>query len=681
MNLKPLEDDDIQAIAKQAVDDAEDYVTSQIADERIKSQKYYDGQVDIGHEDGRSKVVSTVVRDKVRAVKPSLLRVFLSSDKPVEYAPTGPEDVKFASQATKFIHHQFNKLQGYRILSEAFHDALVKKGGIVKAYWENYQESEIYEHDGVSDDEFSLIVNDPLVEVIEHTETISVEIDADGIEIQVPTHDLKISVTQETGKLCIESVPPEEFYVTSDATTLEDARAIVHKREMRVGDLVAMGYDFDTIIELAGDHGDTYQDEERYQRQAYDLGEDESDDPSMRLITVSEVYMKIDIEGVGVPAMQRIMLAGDDDTLLDFEAWGDLPFAYFEIEPEPHTFFGNSLADLLIADQDASTAITRGLLDNIGLTNNPREEIVDDQVNIEDVLNNEIGGKVRVKNPGMIRPLVVPFIAGDTLNAVQYYEQKIDEKAGVTEFGAGLDPNAIAGTSATAANLAAQGSAGHIEVMARNLAEGGVTQLFKLMLKLTIENTDAETMMQIAGDQYEPIDPRSWRKDMDVTINVGLGIGKEQERYLALQSALQMQTNIYQSYGAQNGLVGMTEIRNTLADMLALGGLKNVERYFKPMTADQEQAILQSMQENQPEQPDQTTAYLQGEQIKAQAKAQTDMAKLQLDGQKLMMEDDRKRDEMVQNLALEVAKILGQYGTQVDLATIKNEQNMPRGAF
>ena len=195
---------------------------------------------------------------------------------------------------------------------------------------------------------------------------------------------------------------------------------------------------------------------------------------------------------------------------------------------------------------------------------------------------------VRTKQSGAINPLTVPFVAGQTLIAVEYLDAQIDHKTGVSAASSGLDANALTGTTATAVNATVQGAATQIEVMARNLAEGGVTQLFKLMLKLTIENCDKAEMMAISGGDYMPVDPRSWNKEMDVTVNVGLGTGKEGERLMALQQALDMQVQIFTNYGVGNGLVGMTEIRNTLADMLALGGLRNIDRYFKPMTVEQE---------------------------------------------------------------------------------------------
>ena len=76
--------------------------------------------------------------------------------------------------------------------------------------------------------------------------------------------------------------------------------------------------------------------------------------------------------------------------MLDFEPCDELPFAKFEIDPEPHTFYGRSLAEIVMDDQDAATSVLRSILDNVAMTNNPRLGIVEGAVNIDDVLNNEI---------------------------------------------------------------------------------------------------------------------------------------------------------------------------------------------------------------------------------------------------------------------------------------------------
>jgi len=221
--LKKMSDDEVQSIVKDALDSAISFVESEIAEDRIKSQRYFEGEVDIGQEDGRSKIVSTKVRDTIRAIKPSLMRVFLSSENPVEFIPTSQEDVTGAEQATKFAHWKFQQLDGYRLLNDAIHDALVKKTGVIKIWWEDNKEAEIHSYTNVTEEEMFAIVNDENVTVLEHSTEVEMEMNEMGIEMEVPMHSLKVSYEKQTGNLQMESVPPEEFIVDRNAKSVDDA--------------------------------------------------------------------------------------------------------------------------------------------------------------------------------------------------------------------------------------------------------------------------------------------------------------------------------------------------------------------------------------------------------------------------------------------------------------------------
>jgi hypothetical protein len=694
--LKPMTDQEIESIAREAVTDSVDFIESEIAEDRIKAQRYFDGEVDIGEEEGRSKVVATKVRDTIRAIKPSLMRVFLSTDKPVEYVPRGPEDVQAAEQATEYMHYVFNEHNGYRVLNDAFHDAMVKKVGIVKVYWDNYQEQETYDFENLNEMEYRVLTMDDDIEVLESTKRVEMTIDEMGMEVEAPYYDLKIARYKDVGKMCIESVPPEEFFVDRNARSIDDAYAVCHRTEMRIGDLIQMGYDYEDVKSLTGlQHSDTFSEVEEFERRGYeeDYSDEDVQDPAMRLVAITEVYMKIDVTGSGIPTLQKVTLGGAQYKLLDYMACSHIPFAAFEVDPEPHTFYGRSVADLIINDQDASTAMLRGVLDNVALTNSPRLEILDGAVNVDDLLNNEIGGIIRVKQAGAIQPQAVPFVAGQTLTALQYLDLEIENKTGVTKASTGLSPDALQNTTAAAVNATVQAQAGQIEVMARNLAEGGMRRMFTLMLKVMHENVEEQQMMRIAGAEYVPVDPRSWNVTMDVTVNVGLGTGREEQKLAALMQTFQVQSQIMQGYGPQNGIVSLTQIRNTLADILALNGIRNSTRYFNPMNPQVEQQMMMQQQQaaqQQGQQGDpQVQAYLQAEQMKTQAKAQTDMAKmqaqmqkdqfkLQLEAQKAAADDDRARDKMDQDLLVSAAEILGKYGTAVDVERIKQMQAMPR---
>ena len=675
-----MTDDEVQDIVKDALSEATSFIESEISQDRIKSQRYFEGEVDIGQEEGRSKIVATKVRDTIRAIKPSLMRVFLSSENPVEFVPTSQEDVVNAEQATKYAHWKFQQLNGYNLLNDAIHDALVKKTGVLKIWWEDTTDAEIRSYTNLTEEELSAIVNEDNVEVIEHTAELGMMTDETGIQTEQEKHSLKVSYQKKQGELKIEGVPPEEFLVDRNAKSVSDAYIVAHKTEMRVSDLVSMGYDFERISELSGLSSDsTYTDTEQFERQGYEQEDEDITDVSMKQVQVTEAYMKIDKEGTGVAIMYRVLLAGGESEVLECEPYGEVPFAVFEIDPEPHTFFGRSVADLIMNDQDSSTAMLRGMMDNVALTNSPRQGYVQGQVNVDDLMNNEIGGLVRMKSPQALVDIATPFVAGQVLTAMQYMDDAVEAKSGVSRASMGLDPDALQNTSATAARLQAQQGSAQIEVMARNIAEGGMKRLFKLMLELLVENSCEETMMRLHG-QFLPIDPRVWNTGMDMTVNVGVGTGQEGERHAALAQALQMQMQIWTQYGNGNGLVTMTGIRNTLGDMLALQGVRNVDRYFQPINPEIEQQLIQEQQQMASENPELTEAdaLVQAEQYKADKKAEMDMMKMQIEAQKALAVDDRERDELDQELIIKAAEILGKYGTSVDTAKIKDAQQKAR---
>ena len=701
MRIEPLDKMTVEGIIQKAVQDAIDFIESEISEPRIKAQRYFDGEVDLGHEAGRSKVVATKCRDVVRGIKPSLQRVFLTTENAVEFVPRSPEDVAAAEQMTKYANYKFQQNNGFRLLSDAFQDAMVKKTGVLKVAYEDKTKAEIYTLTNLSDEEFAFAVDADDVEVLEHTVSQVIEIDEMGVEIERPVHDVKISRTVPDGDITVVSVPPEEFFVDRNARSVDDFYVIGHRTDLTVGDLLAMGYELD---ELSGAQGtlSTIEAEAEFERRGYavDQDEDENVDPTSKKVVVTEAYMKMDIEGTGIPQLYQFILAGAGYKMLSYEMADEVPFAIFEVDPEPHAFFGRSVVDLVMDDQDAATSMLRGVLDNTALTNNPGLQVIEGQVAVDDLLNNEIGRIVRVKQAGAVQEMAVPFTAGQTLPALQYFDMLVDNKTGVSKAAQGLDPDVLQSATATAVAATMEGAAGQVEVMARNLAEGGMRRLFKLIVNAIVKNTDKEEIIRL-NNQFVPVDPRVWNTDMDLAVNVGLGTGRENEKAAVLREVMQTQMGIWQQYGPNNGLVTMTQIRNTQADILAAAGIRNADRYFLPMDfqteqqfvaqkeAEAQQMAAMQQQQGMP-QSDPNQAFIMAEQMKAQSKMQVDMAKLQLDAQKaaadqqfkaaeLAAKDDLKRDEMVQDLAIEVAKILGQYGAQVDVAAVRSEQEADRG--
>jgi outer membrane translocation and assembly module TamA len=304
---------------------------------------------------------------------------------------------------------------------------------------------------------------------------------------------------------------------------------------------------------------------------------------------------------------------------------------------------------------------------------------------MDDLLNNEIGGIVRVKDINALREFAIGNAATAALPAIQFYDEAIRAKTGVTGAAMGMDANALQSQTAAGVNAAVQAASAVSELIARNLAEGGMRQMFRLIAQIARANPNPNEMMRLDG-QFVPVDPRSWTSDLDLVTNVGLGNNHRDERIAALQMTMQTQMQVWQTYGPSNGIVTMTGIRNTLADILGMAGIHNADRYYNQMNPQIEQQLMmqaaQAAQGQQPQQPsDPNMAFLQSEQMKTATRAQVDMAKVQLDAEKMRMDDDRERDRMAQDLAIRAGELLAKTGVQLDLNAIKREQQMPRMQF
>ena len=91
------------------------------------------------------------------------------------------------------------------------------------------------------------------------------------------------SSTEKEGKVAIECLPPEEFLINKGRTILEDATIVAH-RSMAVSDLVAMGYDYEAVLEVAGNQSNFETNSEYLARfdDSYNRGYDNLDDSNKK---------------------------------------------------------------------------------------------------------------------------------------------------------------------------------------------------------------------------------------------------------------------------------------------------------------------------------------------------------------------------------------------------------------
>jgi hypothetical protein len=447
-------------------------------------------------------------------------------------------------------------------------------------------------------------------------------------------YDVTCKRKKTGGKLSIENVPPEEFGISRKAKmNMQEAPAVIHRFRRTKSQLLSMGYPKGLIEDLGNSEGDDYN-SERVQRMAFDddyvdAGQDTGDE-SQREYWVAEAYMRVDYDGDGIAELRKVCRCGGKT--LDNQVVDVIPFVSICPIPEPHKFYGLSIADMAMPGQLAETGLLRAAIDNTFLQTNGRYFAVEGQVNLDDLLSSRPGGVVRIKAPGMAGRLDQGAgDVGQAMGMLEYMKGYNEDSTGWSRQSQGNDPSGLKqNETATKANIVSNKADMRVDLIARNFAEGFV-DLFKMMLKLTSQHQKKKVQIRLSG-RWVDMDPREWRNQFDVSINVGLGVGNKDQQIAHLMNLQQAQAN---------GLaIGISKPANLYASCLELAkamGFKSAEKFFSEPDP------------NQPP-PDPSQGAMQIEQMKLQAKAQSEsqalQAKTQADMQSKQADMQLERERM-----------------------------------
>ena len=686
---EPMDDAELEAIVNGELQDAVSYIDSDISPIRAKGTEYYRGDPFGNEEDGRSQVVAMEVRDTVSAMMPSLMKVFFSSENVVEYVPRGPEDESNAQQATDYANFVFSAdnngfMQSYAI----FKDALVRKCGIAKYWWEETEDVRIEEYSGLDDQTIQVLMQeDAQVTIVmsypdpaisqEQVAMVQQQAAMVGVEAPPPPmlHDVQIKRINKGGRIRIMAVPPEELVIDRRARSFEDAGIIAHRQMLTVGKLIEMGYDLEEIEpNLSSTDLETNDEYLARQPLSTGLGANDSMNPMQRSLLYVEAYLRVDYDGDGLPELRKICCMGSGYKMLRNLPASYIPFVDFPFDPEPHTspIEAMSVFDITHDIQEIKSQVLRNTLDSLAQSIHPRTAIVEGQVNIDDVLNNETGAVIRMRAPGMVQPLAQPFVGQAGYSMLEYMDQVKEDRTGMSKAAMGLNADALQSSTKAAVAATISASQSRLELTARIMAEG-MKKLFKGILFLLTTHQDKPRMVRLRN-QWVQIDPRAWDASMDVSVNIGLGNGDTNERLQALMMILQKQEQMIAQLGMDNPVVTPAMYTRTLQKVVELSGMKDASQYFQMLPPD-----FQVPQTPPKPTPEEVLAQVQAESI--QADIQKKAAELELQRQKMMRDDDFRRDQMAQDYLLKKYELELKYGTQISNAELMAMQNMDREAM
>jgi hypothetical protein len=594
------------------------YYTSEIADEQAKAIDYYYGRPFGDEREGRSSVVDRTVAITIDSSLAALVKPFVSADEVVSFEPRGEEDVEQAEQATEYVNYVFQcDNQGFLILHDWFKDALLTKIGVVKAWWEDRTTETV---------EPVMVDALGLMQARESEDYQGEEDNGDG------TFTVQMRKVVPDGRVKVENVPPEEFLISPFARSIDEAPYTAHRpsnytRSM----LIEMGMDAEVVADLpeyaSGRNEESrsiarYRDEEWASTQRDFAGSDKAQD----IVGVLDEYIRVDYDGDGIAELRRVIRV--QDTILLNEPVAENPFSLLCPVPMPHKVYGLSLADQTMDLQRIASVVWRQTLDNLYLSNNPRPVIPDAAVNdstLDDLEDPTPGAGIRVKVGGQLDFMTVPFAADKSFSMLQYIEAQSEARTGVSRQGRGFDRDALRKgdiMTATQAAMVEDKNNERTEMIARIFAETGVKRLFKMILRLLVENQPKERMIRLRN-KWVPVDPRNWNADMDLSISVGLGVGNKTEQMAQADGILQKMATIGQTPFAY--LIDANKVHAALKRAFNAAGVKNVNEYLNDPADDVDPETGQPRERETPPSADV---------LKAQADGQAQQAKMQMEQQR-----------------------------------------------
>lgn len=653
-------DDDYEHTVKMLIEDARDYEQNTRGLVREEYMKYYLGLEPGLNEEGRSTIVITDVRDTILAILPSLMRIFTAQDHAVEYVPNFEAAEPKAAEQTDYINYVvMDDNEGFMMLHSLFKDLLTKGEGI--AYWWTDYTPEVSEQHfrGITHQQAQVLAVEPGVEILESRVVRKdppqppTQENPQGTP-EVAYFDVRVRYTKnEEPRLRVQAIPPDEFRIDRNAKSEYEATIVGWERVVRPSELVLRGFPVDQVAEYKGSNFVSGRwGEERILRNPglndYTLSGEESTG-----VKFGEYFVRIDADDDGIDELHYICTMGESDDIVKDDIVPDVTFRMFHCDPEPHAAIGHSITELVMDIQKIKSNIVRNSLDSMAQTIYPRLKFVENLVNVDDILNTEMGAPIRTKDINAVEQLNHVFLGEAPMQFIQYLDLVTAKRTGISDASKGLDPKALQSTTMKGVDMVITGAQERIELIARIIAETGLKGMYRGLLRESCRNPCPQRTLKIRG-KWANVDPSTFYPDLSVRVNPAIGRGSDMDRLSVLVQVKATQEAILQQMGPDNPMVTPVEYRATLQDILAIAGIKNVSRYFKDITPELLQGYLQMKKQNEP--PNPALILAQNETEKTRANVVKTVADDRFRNRKLVMDDHFRRINMVGKALLDEDK-------------------------
>lgn len=530
-----------------------------------------------------SDLVSTDVADTIEWALPSLMKVFTGSDEVITIAGVTEEDDTKAETMQELLVYQLQRQNKFfPILYNWIKDSLITGLGIIKCYWER-TEGYTTEQTKLNNEALQALIQTG----VEITDLQGPDIYGDFLVTYQSPYYVKNAPK-------IENILISEFIYSPDAKSLEEANFVAHKRKVtmsylrereaqgvyaNIDDIKVDAYKtntYDPIEEVVGDNYNDITYEEQQARQE---------------VIIYECYTKIDINGDGILEDMIITICGDTIIRMEQNYMGRHPFFAISPTKDPHRIWvKRSYAELIGELQDLKVALTRQIMQNVALTNDPKMLLDETAINIDDFVQ---GRKViRMKAGHSLNEVAMPMpvspLSPQTFTFLEWLESQKENRTGITRYNQGLDANSLNKTATGISAILGQSSQ-RLELVARMFAETGLYELFRFMVSLNQKFIDQATVIRLTNKEMR-ITPEDLDGSFDLIVNAGISIATKESTIMATQTLL---TAIMQANAGGYMISTPENIYNLFKKWIESIGFKNYGDYITDPAITQQRMLME----------------------------------------------------------------------------------------
>jgi hypothetical protein len=597
-----MDDDALLAIRRKEEAAASNYQGSALSRTREEALAYYDREPYGDEQEGASQVVTSEFADVIESIMPGLMRVFTSTDDVAEFSPGAPGEEQWAKEASEYVPHVFMRQNdGFRILYWLIKDALMYRLAAVTVDTEDFCDKRCIPVQSLPQDAIDLVAAEAEGQGAE----LAMELEQDGppvaaipsigegpfpLPVSAPTFSGTITITHWRKRVVADNIAPEDILFTPTARDQDKASFLGFRKRVTASDLIEMGLAPDDVDELRSDRDLSLEDSQRNDSALLNDTERDIVGDSERPLWLVVAYVRADDDGDGVSELLRVVYAhagGQGGRIVERVEWeGPASIALASPILMSHTIVGRSLFDQTQDLQQIGSVLTRGLLDNLYITNRPRP-VISDQVNLESLIDWVPGSPIRLK-PGA-RPgdnhvswIEVPSIAPSALAALEFMATVRENRTGIVRNNQGLDADSLNKT-ASGMNMLMSAAQQRQELIARVLAETAIKRLYRLIYR-AIKRAASGPVKYWSGKDFAACDPSRWPDDMELSVNVGLGTGSKDQaiQHLGLIGNLQKELIALQGGNANGPFVTVENIANATQKVTETLGFKSPGMFFQP---------------------------------------------------------------------------------------------------